>query len=67
MVLSAIKRWTKTFRSWPMRRARSVVWSSTAGFHQGSQWTTVSARVRFSPTPPALRLIRNTGTSPDWK
>ena len=28
---------------------------------------TVSAAVRFSPVPPALRLIRNSGTSPLWK
>ena len=27
---------------------------------------TVSAAVRFSPSPPALRLIRNNGTSPRW-
>ena len=27
----------------------------------------MSAAVRFSPTPPAFRLIRNSGTSPRWK
>src|SRR5574344_2190149 len=41
--------------------ARSVASSSTAGLHQGSKWRTISAPVRLSPVPPALREIRNTG------
>ena len=32
-----------------MRWVRSVAWSSTAGFHQRSKWTTCVARVRFEP------------------
>src|ERR1017187_4298555 len=45
---------TKTFLVWPMRKARSVAWFSTAGFHQRSKCTTCDAAVRFSPAPPAL-------------
>ena len=37
-----------------MRKARSVAWFSTAGFHQRSKWKTWLARVRLSPVPPAL-------------
>src|SRR6266516_1955731 len=44
---------TKTFLRWPIRKARSVAWSSTAGFHQRSKWKTWFAFVRFRPTPPA--------------
>ncbi len=29
--------WTNTVFSWPMRKARSLAWSSTAGFHQRSK------------------------------
>ena len=50
-----------------MRWARAVAWSSTAGFHQGSRWMTVSAAVRFRPKPPALSEIRKTSASPRWK
>src|SRR5438876_6897460 len=50
---------TKTFLRWPMRKARSVAWSSTAGFHQRSKWKTWFALVRFRPTPPARRERRN--------
>ena len=32
-----------------MRKARSVAWFSTAGFHQRSKWTTCDAAVRFRP------------------
>src|SRR5438270_697570 len=42
-----------------MRCARSMAWASTAGFHQGSSRNTYSAAVRFSPSPPAFKLIRN--------
>ena len=42
-----------------MRCARSIACASTAGFHQGSSRKTYSAAVRFSPRPPAFRLIRN--------
>src|SRR5437588_369307 len=45
---------TKTFLVWPMRKARSVAWFSTAGFHQRSKCTTCEAAVRLSPEPPAL-------------
>ena len=31
-------------RVWPMRKARSVAWFSTAGFHQRSKWKTWFAR-----------------------
>ena len=37
-----------------MRKARSVAWFSTAGFHQRSKWITCDAAVRFSPVPPAF-------------
>ena len=37
-----------------MRKARSVAWFSTAGFHQRSKWKTWLAAVRFRPVPPAL-------------
>ena len=37
-----------------MRKARSVAWFSTAGFHQRSKWKTWFAAVRFRPVPPAL-------------
>jgi hypothetical protein len=36
----------------PMRKARSVAWFSTAGFHQRSKCTTCEAAVRVSPEPP---------------
>ena len=41
---------------WPMRKARSVAWFSTAGFHQRSKWKTWFAAVRFKPG--AARLER---------
>ena len=44
-----------------MRCVRSIACISTAGFHHGSSRKTYSAAVRFSPTPPALRLIRKSG------
>ena len=55
---------TQTLCVCPMRWARSVAWFSTAGFHHGSKWITVSAWGRFRPTPPAFRLIKNRGTWP---
>ena len=61
---------TCTLRRWPMRNARSVAWSSTAGFHQRSKWTTWLAAVRFSPVPPALsdsRKQRRARTVGSWK
>src|ERR1039457_4935423 len=45
---------TRTFLVWPMRKARSVAWFSTAGFHQRSKCTTCEAAVRLRPAPPAL-------------
>ena len=45
---------TWTFCCWPIRKARSVAWSSTAGFHQRSKWKTWFAAVRLSPVPPAF-------------
>ena len=44
-----------------MRWARSVAWSSTAGFHHRSTCTTWFAAVRFSPVPPALRVANSSG------
>ena len=32
--------WTSTLFFWPIRKARSVAWFSTAGFHHRSKWTT---------------------------
>ena len=60
---------TWTLRVWPMRKARSVAWSSTAGFHQRSKWKTWLARVRFSPVPPALmeRMKIGGACSSSWK
>src|SRR5262245_27059699 len=46
---------TSTFLVWPIRKARSVAWFSTAGFHHRSKWMTCEAAVRLSPAPPALR------------
>ena len=55
---------TSTLRRWPMRKARSVAWFSTAGFHQRSKWITCEAPVRLRPVPPALSdRIRNGGPS----
>ena len=39
---------------WPIRKARSVAWFSTAGFHQRSKWKTWLAAVRFRPVPAGL-------------
>src|SRR5699024_7316045 len=47
---------TVTSRRCPMRKARSVAWFSTAGFHQRSRCTTWLAAVSVSPVPPARRL-----------
>ena len=66
-VPAATRRTTVTGRSCPMRWARSVAWSSTAGFHHGSQWMTVSAAVKFRPAPPAFREIRKSVARPRWK
>ncbi len=45
-----------------------MAWASTAGFHHGSSRKTYSAAVRFSPRPPAFRLIRKSGQSGSfWK
>src|SRR5438093_1610639 len=58
---------TWTFLRWPIRNARSVAWSSTAGFHQRSKWMTWLAAVRFSPVPPALSDSRNSaGSVTSW-
>src|SRR4029077_2279611 len=59
---------TCTSRRWPIRNARSVAWSSTAGFHHRSTWMTWLAAVRFSPVPPALSDSRNSaGSAISWK
>ena len=59
--------WTSTFRCWPMRKARSVAWFSTAGFHQRSKWMTCEAAVRFRPVPPAFsERTKNGGPSSRW-
>ena len=51
-----------------MRKARSVAWFSTAGFHQRSKCTTCDAAVRFRPEPPALSESTKNGTvSSSWK
>ena len=52
---------TCTARRWPIRNARSVAWSSTAGFHQRSTCTTWLAAVSVSPVPPALSDSTNSG------
>ena len=57
-----------TRRCWPMRCARSVAWSSTAGFHGRSKWMTCPARVRFSPVPAARTdSDRSAWPAPAWK
>ena len=62
-----ISLWTSTLRFWPMRKARSVAWSSTAGFHQRSKWMTWLAAVRFRPVPPARSdSTKNGGPSSAW-
>ena len=59
---------TSTFLFWPMRKARSVAWFSTAGFHQRSKCTTCEAAVRVSPAPPAFSDSTKNGTvSSSWK
>ena len=58
---------TCTLRDWPMRNARSVAWSSTAGFHQRSTWMTWLAAVRLRPVPAALSESRKIiGSSSVW-
>ena len=55
-------------RVWPMRKARSVAWSSTAGFHQRSKWNTWLAAVRLRPVPPAFKERMNSaGPRRLWK
>ena len=50
---------TCTLRVWPMRKARSVAWFSTAGFHQRSKWKTWLGGRQVQPVPPALSDSRN--------
>ena len=51
-----------------MRKARSVAWFSTAGFHQRSKCTTCEAAVSVSPEPPAFSDSTKNGTrSSSWK
>ena len=58
---------TSTLLFWPMRKARSVAWFSTAGFHQRSKWMTCEAAVRLRPVPPALsESTKNGGPSSRW-
>ena len=52
---------TCTERRCPIRNARSVAWSSTAGFHHRSTCTTWLAAVRVSPVPPAFSDRTNRG------
>ena len=54
---------TSTFLVCPIRKARSVAWFSTAGFHQRSKWMTCEAAVKLSPAPPALSESTKKGTS----
>src|SRR6516165_9599733 len=59
--------WISTFLVCPMRKARSVAWFSTAGFHHRSKWITCEAAVRLSPAPPALSESTKNGTlSSSW-
>src|SRR5699024_5631412 len=59
---------TCTLRLWPIRKARSVAWCSTAGFHHRSTCTTWLAAVRFRPVPAALRDRRKiAGPFAVWK
>src|SRR5580693_2289717 len=58
---------TRTLRFCPMRKARSVAWFSTAGFHQRSKCTTCEAAVRVRPEPPAFSDNTKNGTlSSSW-
>ena len=60
--------WTSTFCFWPMRKARSVAWFSTAGFHQRSKWMTCEAAVRFRPDAAGLQREHEEGRSRrSWK
>ena len=52
---------TCTTRVWPMRWARSVAWSSTAGFHQRSKWKTWW---RGSGSGPARRPCSDSTSTP---
>src|ERR1700691_3716612 len=54
---------TWTLRCCPIRTARAVACSSTAGFHHRSTWITWLAAVRLSPVPPALSDSRNSAGS----
>src|SRR5271166_579239 len=65
-VPSAIRWCTFTVRCCPIRCARSVAWSSTAGFHGRSKWITWPALVRFSPVPAARTERMSATPSPDW-
>ena len=61
MVPAATRRYTvTTFFDRCGGRVGSLIFDRW--FHHGSKWITVSAAVRFKPDPPALRLIRNTGS-----
>ncbi len=39
---------------WPIRKARSVAWFSTAGFHHRSKWKTWLAGSQVQPCPTGL-------------
>ena len=43
---------------WPILWTLSMAWSSVAWFHHKSIMKALLDAVKFSPTPPALRLIR---------
>mmetsp|Transcript_24411 Transcript_24411/g.66283 ORF Transcript_24411/g.66283 Transcript_24411/m.66283 type:complete len:300 (-) Transcript_24411:866-1765(-) len=62
-VFFMMKRTARTGLCWPMRCARSMAWSSAAGFHHGSIRKMWVATVRLSATPPALREMRITFTA----
>ena len=62
---------TCTLRVWPMRKARSVAWFSTAGFHQRSKWKTWLARGQVEARAAGLereheerRAVRRPGSAP---
>ncbi|KAG5460521.1 MAG: hypothetical protein BJ554DRAFT_7420 [Olpidium bornovanus] len=55
-----MRRYTLTTFFWPMRWARSIAWRSLIGFQSCSMKITVSAPVRFRPSPPTWVVRRRT-------
>src|SRR5438132_10002243 len=53
---------TSTFLCWPMRYARSVAWSSTAGFHQRTRDEIRASTAGHHSRPPHDRCNRRVGS-----